>query len=85
MHRVLEDGVRIQPDAPDGQIGGNSVYRSGAPRSMKVGTILSLWRSDAESNSAPLRPNLAGLRRPLHEAHSDRGLSEGSRAPWRTA
>jgi hypothetical protein len=61
MHRVLEDGVRIQPDVPDGEIGGNSVYRSGAPRSMKMGTTLSPWRDDAETHHALQSAN---LRRP---------------------
>lgn len=58
-----------------------AVFRSGAPRPMKKSTIASPWRYDAASNSTPPGPNLADPAEGSSRAHSDRMLSEGSRAP----
>jgi hypothetical protein len=61
--------------------GGDSVFRSGAPRSMKVGTIRSPFRYDAAARHAL---QLANLRQPaiLRYASWADGHAEQSR-DWR--
>jgi hypothetical protein len=53
----------------------------GAPRPMKMGTIASPWRHDSAFNSRCLSQVLPDAADASAWPYSDRGLSEGSRAP----
>jgi hypothetical protein len=45
-------GIGVGSSAKTTGFGANSVFRSGAPRPMKMGTIASPWRYDKLSSSA---------------------------------
>jgi hypothetical protein len=46
-------GSGIRPSVRTAVFGGDGVYQSGAPRSMKMATIASPWRYDAARQTTP--------------------------------